>query len=68
MQKPLTYYRQGFANEKLKVILTQILPNHPGISSIHEHRFTESMDTLENAGFTGDVALFLLACCQKVAA
>ena len=59
-------HRKRFPSQTLKDILAQILPNHPHISSIHEHRFTESMETLENAGFTGDIALFLVAALQSL--
>ena len=68
MQKPLTYDRQGFAIKKLKSILAQILPIHQYILLIQDKRLSEVLEAIENSGFTGDVALFLLACCQEVAA
>jgi hypothetical protein len=67
MQKPLTYYRQGFAIKKLKSILAQIIPIHQYILLVQDNRLSEALEAIESFGFTGDVALFLLACCQEVA-
>jgi hypothetical protein len=48
-------------------ILAQIIPVNQLSLSIQSHRLTEALETLESAGFTGDLAIFMLACCQRVA-
>jgi hypothetical protein len=68
MQKPLTSDRQGFATKKLKSILAQILPIHQYILLIRDYRLTEILEALERVGIEGDTAIFVLACCQEVAA
>lgn len=47
----------------------------PKISSIHQYfllikdnRLTEALEALEKRGLTGDIAVFILACLQEVAA
>lgn len=67
MQKPLTDKRQGFATRKLKSILAQILPIHQYILLIQDNRLSEALEAIESSGFTGDLAIFILACCQEVA-
>jgi hypothetical protein len=65
MQKPLTYYRQGFAIE-LSSILTQTLPKNQLLLSISGHQLTEVIETLESTGFTGDLAIFFIANLQNL--
>jgi hypothetical protein len=48
-------------------ILAQIIPVNQLSLSIQSNRLTEAIETLESAGITGDTAIFILACCQKVA-
>lgn len=48
-------------------ILAQIIPVNQLSLSIQSNRLTEAIETLESAGFTGDLAIFILACCQRVA-
>ncbi|MBD2415938.1 hypothetical protein FACHB389_30170 [Nostoc calcicola FACHB-389] len=64
MQKPLTYDRSGFANEKLSSILTQTLPKNKLFLSIYAHQLTKVIETLESIGITDDTAIFILACLQ----
>ncbi|QHG21064.1 hypothetical protein [Nostoc sp. ATCC 53789] len=67
MQKPLTCDRQGFAIEKLNSILSQILQKSRSSESsnyISDRRLTESVEILENVGFTGDLAIFIIASLQ----
>lgn len=70
MQKPLTYDRQGFATEKLNSILAQTLPinQESRISElsnyISRHQLTNSLEHLEQCGFSGDTAIFMLAYLQ----
>ncbi|MBL1202466.1 MAG: hypothetical protein FWK04_26215 [Nostoc sp. GBBB01] len=72
MQKPLTYERQGFANDT--TIVTQTLPKNQEsrISElsnyISDRRLTESIKILEKASYSGNTAIFMLAYCQKEAA
>lgn len=66
MQKPLTYHSQGFASRKLNSILAQILPIHPYILLIQDNRLSEALEMLESAGFTGDLATFLIAALQSL--
>ena len=68
MQKPLTSDRQGFASRKLNNILAQILPTNQLFLLIQSHQLTELLEALESVGITGDTAIFVLACCQEVAA
>lgn len=70
MQKPLTEKRQGFANEKLNSILTQI-PTTNQESRISElsnyirhHQLTNALEYLEQCGFSDDTAIFILALLQ----
>jgi len=67
MQKPLTCDRQGFVIEKLNSILSQILQKSRSSelsNYISDRRLTESVEILENVGFTGDLAVFLIASLQ----
>jgi hypothetical protein len=70
MQKPLSYERQGFVIE-LNSILSQTLQKYQSSelsNYISDRRLTESVEILENSGYTGDTASFMLAYCQKEAA
>ncbi len=67
MQKPLSYERQGFVIE-LNSILSQTLQKYQSSelsNYISDRRLTESVEILESAGFTGDLAIFFLACLQR---
>ncbi len=67
MQKPLTCDRQGFVIEKLNSILSQILQKSRSSelsNYISDRRLTESVEILENVGFTGDLAVFIIASLQ----
>ncbi|MHC5771320.1 MAG: hypothetical protein ACYTXI_38315 [Nostoc sp.] len=69
MQKPLAYDRQGFADENLEPILPQTIPtNQIFLIYIRRRQLTNALEFLEKHGYCGDVAIFVLACCQEVAA
>lgn len=68
MQKPLTYYRQGFVTKKLNSILPQALQsNQLFLIYIRRRQLTNALEFLQECGYSGDTAIFMLACCQKVA-
>lgn len=70
MQKPLTYDRQGFVVKNLTYILTQTfhINQESRISElsncINRHQLTNSLEHLEQCGFSGDTAIFMLAWLQ----
>ncbi|MCC5611064.1 hypothetical protein LC612_31015 [Nostoc sp. CHAB 5834] len=67
MQKPLTCDRRGFVIENLNIILSQILQKSRSSelsNYISDRRLTESVEILENVGFTGDLAIFIIASLQ----
>jgi hypothetical protein len=67
MQKPLTYYRQGFVTKKLiRSILPQALQsNQLFLIYIRRRQLTNALEFLQERGYSGDTAIFVLACCQK---
>jgi len=66
MQKPLSYERQRFVIE-LNSILSQTLQKYRSSelsNYISDRRLTESVEILENVGFTNDLAIFFIASLQ----
>jgi len=70
MQKPSTSDRRGFVVKNLTNILTQTfhVNQESRISElsncISRHQLTNSLEHLEQCGFSGDTAIFILACLQ----
>lgn len=68
MQKPLTYYRQGFVAKKLiKSILPQALEsNQLFLIYIRRCQLTNALEFLQERGYSGDTAIFFIASLQKL--
>ena len=66
MQKPRSCDTRGFVIE-FNSILSQILQKHRSSelsNYISDRRLTESVEILENVGFTNDLAIFFIASLQ----
>lgn len=70
MQKPPNYDIKGFAGNKLEAIVPQTLPTNQEsriselLNYISRHQLTNSLEHLEQCGFSGDTGIFILACLQ----
>ncbi len=61
MKKPLGLGGQG----SFETILQQNSVIKQLVKQIHCHRLTNCLNILENSGYTGDLAVFILACLQR---
>lgn len=61
MQKPLSLGGQGFALEHFTTILQQTSAKKQLNNCIDSRSLTDSLNILENSGYTGDLAIFILA-------
>lgn len=68
MQKPLDLARQGFAVKNFESIIQQTSATKQLTHFISCQSLTDCLTILENLGYTGDLAVFILANLQSLEA
>ena len=66
MQKPLSLAGQGFALKRFTTILQQTSDKKQLNNCIDSRSLTDCLTILENSGYTGDTAIFILANLQTL--
>ena len=61
MKKPLSLSRRG----SFETIIQQNLSVKQLVKQISCNNLTDCLNILENSGYTGDLAVFILACLQR---